>query len=154
MNKLNRDITKSIKQIKADMVAEYQKFFKDLKKKGIVVLDDWAWDRPIGRDFNIYGADAKLYMKSLRGNMVTKLGNDEINMLMLMEYPDIYTYVTADELKNFETVTYPKLYAEWQEDQKRVRAQKRADNAKNADKIRAEIDNLQRQLDSLENADC
>ena len=152
MNKLNRDITKSIKQIKADMVAKYQKFFKDLKKKGIVVLDDWAWNRPIGGDFNIYGADAKLYVKSLRDNTITKFGNNEINMLM--EYPDSYVYVTADELKQFETVTYPKLYAEWQEDQKRVRAQKRADNAKNADKIRAEIDNLQRQLDSLENADC
>ena len=149
MNKLNRKITKSIKQIKADMVAKYQKFFKDLKKKGIVVLDDWAWDRPITRDFNMYGADAKLYVKSLHDNMVTKLGNNEINMLM--EYPDSYAYVTADELKRFETVTYPKLYAEWQEDQKR---EKRADNAKNADKIRAKIAKLQRQLDSLENTDC
>ena len=152
MNKLNREITKSIKQIKADMVAKYQKFFKDLKKKGIVVLDDWAWDRPLNRDFNIYGADAKLYVKSLRDNTITKFGNNEINMLM--EYPDSYVYVTADELKQFETVTYPKLYAEWQEDQKRVRAQKRADNAKNADKIRAKIADLQRQLDSLENTDC
>ena len=152
MNKLNREITKSIKQIKADMVAKYQEFFKDLKKKGIVVLDDWAWNRPIDRDFNIYGADAKLYVKSLRDNTITKFGNNEINMLM--EYPDSYVYVTADELKQFETVTYPKLYAEWQEDQKRVRAQKRADNAKNADKIRAEIADLQRQLDSLENTDC
>ena len=152
MNKLNRDITKSIQQIKADMVAKYQKFFKDLKKKGIVVLNDWAWDRPLNRDFNIYGADAKLYVKSLRDNTVTKFGDNEINMLM--EYPDSYVYVTADELKQFETVTYPKLYAEWQEDQKRVRAQKRADNAKNADKIRAEIAKLQRQLDSLENTDC
>ena len=152
MNKLNREITKSIKQIKADMVAKYQEFFKDLKKKGIVVLDDWAWDRPIDRDFNIYGADAKLYVKSLRDNTITKFGNNEINMLM--EYPNSYVYVTADELKQFETVTYPKLYAEWQEDQKRVRAQKRADNAKNADKIRAKIADLQRQLDSLENTDC
>ena len=152
MNKLNRDITKSIQQIKADMVAKYQKFFKDLKKKGIVVLDDWAWDRPIDRDFNIYGADAKLYVKSLHDNTVTKFGDNEINTLI--EYPDSYVYVTADELKQFETVTYPKLYAEWQEDQKRVRAQKRADNAKNADKIRAEIADLQRQLDSLENTDC
>ena len=152
MNKLNRDITKSIRQIKADMVAKYQKFFKDLKKKGIVVLNDWAWDRPLNRDFNIYGADAKLYVKSLRDNTVTKFGDNEINMLM--EYPDSYVYVTADELKQFETVTYPKLYAEWQEDQKRVRAQKRADNAKNADKIRAKIADLQRQLDSLENTDC
>ena len=152
MNKLNRDITESIRQIKADMVAKYQKFFKDLKKKGIVVLNDWAWDRPLNRDFNIYGADAKLYVKSLRDNTVTKFGDNEINMLM--EYPDSYVYVTADELKQFETVTYPKLYAEWQEDQKRVRAQKRADNAKNADKIRAEIAKLQRQLDSIENADC
>ena len=152
MNKLNREITESIRQIKADMVAKYQKFFKDLKKKGIVVLNDWAWDRPLNRDFNIYGADAKLYVKSLRDNTITKFGNNEINMLM--EYPDSYVYVTADELKQFETVTYPKLYAEWQEDQKRVRAQKRADNAKNADKIRAEIADLQRQLDSLENTDC
>ena len=152
MNKLNREITESIRQIKADMVAKYQKFFKDLKKKGIVVLNDWAWDRPLNRDFNIYGADAKLYVKSLRDNTVTKFGDNEINMLM--EYPDSYVYVTADELKQFETVTYPKLYAEWQEDQKRVRAQKRADNAKNADKIRAEIADLQRQLDSLENTDC
>ena len=152
MNKLNREITESIRQIKADMVAKYQKFFKDLKKKGIVVLDDWAWDRPIDRDFNIYGADAKLYVKSLRDNTITKFGNNEINMLM--EYPDSYVYVTADELKQFETVTYPKLYAEWQEDQKRVRAQKRADNAKNADKIRAEIAKLQRKLYSIENADC
>ena len=152
MNKLNRDITKSIQQIKADMVAKYQKFFKDLKKKGIVVLNDWAWDRPLNRDFNIYGADAKLYVKSLRDNTITKFGDNEINTLI--EYPDSYVYVTADELKQFETVTYPKLYAEWQEDQKRVRAQKRADNAKNADKIRAEIAKLQRQLDSLENTDC
>ena len=152
MNKLNRDITKSIQQIRADMVAKYQKFFKDLKKKGIVVLNDWAWDRPLNRDFNIYGADAKLYVKSLRDNTITKFGNNEINMLM--EYPDSYVYATADELKQFETVTYPKLYAEWQEDQKRVRAQKRADNAKNSDKIRAEIAKLQRQLDSIENADC
>ena len=152
MNKLNRDITKSIKQIRADMVAKYQEFFKDLKKKGIVVLNDWAWDRPLNRDFNIYGADAKLYVKSLRDNTVTKFGDNEINTLI--EYPDSYVYVTADELKQFETVTYPKLYAEWQEDQKRVRAQKRADNAKNANKIRAEIADLQRQLDSLENTDC
>ena len=152
MNKLNREITESIRQIKADMVAKYQKFFKDLKKKGIVVLNDWAWDRPLNRDFNIYGADAKLYVKSLRDNTITKFGNNEINMLM--EYPDSYVYVTADELKQFETVTYPKLYAEWQEDQKRVRAQKRADNAKNADKIRAKIAELQHQLDSLENTDC
>ena len=152
MKKLNREITESIRQIKADMVAKYQKFFKDLKKKGIVVLNDWAWDRPLNRDFNIYGADAKLYVKSLRDNTITKFGNNEINMLM--EYPDSYVYVTADELKQFETVTYPKLYAEWQEDQKRVRAQKRADNAKNANKIRAKIADLQRQLDSLENTDC
>ena len=152
MNKLNREITESIRQIKADMVAKYQKFFKDLKKKGIVVLNDWAWDRPLNRDFNIYGADAKLYVKSLRDNTITKFGDNEINTLI--EYPDSYVYVTADELKQFETVTYPKLYAEWQEDQKRVRAQKRADNAKNADKIRAEIADLQRQLDSLENTDC
>ena len=149
MNKLNREITKSIKQIKADMVAKYQKLFDDLKKKGVTVLDDWAWDRPIARDFKIYGADAKLYMKSLRDNTVTKFGNNEINTLI--EYPDSYAYVTADELKRFETVTYPKLYAEWQEDQKR---EKRADNAKNADKIRTKIANLQRQLDSLENTDC
>lgn len=149
MNKLNREITKSIKQIRADMVAKYQKLFNDLKKKGVTVLDDWAWDRPIARDFKIYGADAKLYMKSLRDNMVTKLGDNETNTLM--EYPDSYAYVTADELKRFETVTYPKLYAEWQEDQKR---EKRADNAKNADKIRAKITKLQRQLDSLENTDC
>ena len=149
MNKLNRDITKSIKQIKADMVAKYQKLFNDLKKKGVTVLDDWAWDGPIARDFKIYGADAKLYVKSLRDNMVTEFGNNEINMLM--EYPDSYVYVTEDELKKFETVTYPKLYAEWQEDQKR---EKRADNAKNADKIRAKIAKLQRQLDSLENTDC
>ena len=152
MNKLNRDIAKSIKQIKADMVAKYQKFFNDLKKKGIVVLDDWAWDRPIGRDFNIYGADAKLYVKSLRGNMVTKLSN--FNIDKLIDCPDCYVYVTADELKKFETVTYPKLYAEWQKDQKLIRAQKHADDAKNADKIRAEIADLQRQLDSLENTDC
>ena len=152
MNKLNREITESIRQIKADMVAKYQKFFKDLKKKGIVVLNDWAWDRPLNRDFNIYGADAKLYVKSLRDNTVTKFGDNEINTLI--EYPDSYVYVTADELKQFETVTYPKLYAEWQEDQKRVRAQKRADNAKNADKIRAEIAKLQHRLDSLENTDC
>ena len=152
MNKLNRDITESIRQIKADMVAKYQKFFKDLKKKGIVVLNDWAWNRPLDRDFKIYGADAKLYVKSLRDNTVTKFGDNEINTLI--EYPDSYVYVTADELKQFETVTYPKLYAEWQEDQKRVRAQKRADNAKNSDKIRAEIAKLQRQLDSLENTDC
>ena len=125
MNKLNREITKSIKQIKADMVAKYQEFFKDLKKKGIVVLDDWAWNRPIDRDFNIYGADAKLYVKSLRDNTVTKFGDNEINTLI--EYPDSYVYVTADELKQFETVTYPKLYAEWQENQKLIRAQKRAD---------------------------
>ena len=94
------------------MIAKYQEFFKDLKKKGIVVLNDWAWDRPLNRDFNIYGADAKLYVKSLRDNTITKFGNNEINMLM--EYPDSYVYVTADELKQFETVTYPKLYAEWQ----------------------------------------
>lgn len=149
MNKLNHEITKSIKQIRADMVAKYQKLFNDLKKKGVTVLDDWAWDCPIARDFKIYGADAKLYVKSLRDNTVTKFGNNEINTLI--EYPDSYAYVTADELKRFETVTYPKLYAEWQEDQKR---EKRADNAKNADKIRAKIANLQRQLDSLENTDC
>ena len=152
MNKLNRDITESIRQIKADMVAKYQKFFKDLKKKGIVVLNDWAWDRPLNRDFNIYGADAKLYVKSLRDNTITKFGDNEINTLI--EYPDSYVYVTADELKQFETVTYPKLYAEWQEDQKRVRAQKHADNAKNADKIHAEIAKLQRKLYSIENAEC
>ena len=152
MNKLNRDITESIRQIKADMVAKYQKFFKDLKKKGVTDLNDWAWNRPLDRDFKIYGADAKLYVKSLRDNTVTKFGDNEINTLI--EYPDSYVYATADELKQFETVTYPKLYAEWQEDQKRVRAQKRADNAKNADKIRAEIAKLQRQLDSLENTDC
>ena len=152
MNKLNRDITESIRQIKADMVAKYQKFFKDLKKKGVTALNDWAWNRPLDRDFKIYGADAKLYVKSLRDNTITKFGNNEINMLM--EYPDSYVYVTADEIKQFETVTYPKLYAEWQEDQKLIRAQKRADNAKNADKIRAKIADLQRQLDSLENTDC
>ena len=151
MNKLNREITKSIKQIRADMIAKYQEFFKDLKKKGVTALNDWAWNRPLDRDFKIYGADAKLYVKSLRDNTITKFGNNEINMLM--EYPDSYVYVTADELKKFETVTYPKLYAEWQEDQKLIRAQKRADNAKNADKIRAKIADLQRQLDSLENTD-
>ena len=149
MNKLNSDITKSIKQIKADMVAKYQKLFNDLKKKGVTVLDDWAWNRPSFSDFKIYGADAKLYVKSLRDNMVTELGNNEINTLI--EYPDSYAYVTADELKQFETVTYPKLYAEWQKDQKLICDQKRADDA---DKIRAKIAKLQRQLDSLENTDC
>ena len=152
MNKLNRDITKSIKQIRADMVTKYQKLFDDLKKKGVTVFDDWAWNRPTFSDFKIYGADAKLYVKSLRGYMVTKLNNFKIDKLI--DCPDCYVYVTADELKRFETVTYPKLYAEWQEDQKLIRAQKRADDAKNADKIRAEIADLQRQLDSLENAGC
>ena len=152
MNKLNSEITKSIKQIRADMVAKYKKLFNDLKKKGVTVLDDWAWNRPTFNDFKIYGADAKLYVKSLSDNTVTKFGNNEINTLI--EYPDSYVYVTADELKQFETVTYPKIYAEWQEDQKLIRVQKRANNVKNADKIRAKIANLQRQLDSLENTDC
>ena len=152
MNKLNREITKSIKQIRADMVAKYQKLFNDLKKKGVTVLDNWAWNRPTFNDFKIYGADAKLYVKSLRGYMVTKLNNFKIDKLI--DCPDSYVYVTADELKQLETVTYPKLYAEWQEDQKLICAQKRADNAKNADKIRAKIAKLQRQLDSLENTDC
>lgn len=152
MNKLNRDIVKSIKQIRADMVAKYQKLFDDLKKKGIVVFDDWSWDRPNFMDFKEFGANAKLYVKRFRYNMVTKLSNYEIKDLI--ECPDCYVYVTADELKKFETVTYPKLYAEWQENQKHVRAQMRADNAKNADKIRAKIAKLQRKLDSLENTDC
>lgn len=145
MNKLNRDITKSIKQIKADMVAKYQNLFKDLKKKGVIVLDDWAWDRPNFKDFKTFGADAKLYVRRfLRDNVVTKISNYEINELV--ECPDCYVYVTADEIMKFKTVTYPKLYAEWHAEQKR----KHAANGKDAAKLRAKIEKLQRQLEDLE----
>ena len=136
MNKLNRDIVKSIKQIKADTVAKYQKLFKDLKKKGVIVLDDWAWDRPNYKDFKVFGADAKLYVKSFRDNMVTKIGNYEVNELV--ECSECYVYVSVKELRKFETVTYPKLYAKWLAEQK----QKRAANGEDAAKIRAKIEKL------------
>lgn len=148
MNKLNREITKSLKQIRADMVAKYQKLFKDLKKKGVIVIDDCAWNRPNWRDFKNFGADAKRYVKSFRDNMVTKIGSYEINELIMC--PDSYEYVTADELKKFETVTYPKLYAEWLAEQKKERAAKREANAKDANKIRAKMAKLQKQLDALQ----
>lgn len=147
MNKTNCDIIKSIKLLNTETFAKYKKFLKDLKKKNIIVFDCWDWNRPCMTDFHMYGNDAKLYIKSLDCNRVKHIGQRDI--ADLIDDPANFTFVTADELKKFKTVTYPKLYAKWHEEQKRVRAQKRADNAKNADKIRTKIAKLQHQLDNL-----
>lgn len=147
MNKTNRDIIKSIKQFNAETLAEYKKLFEDFKKQNIIVFDRWDWNRPNVKDFRTFGNDAKMYIKSLSCNRVTRL--DTYDICELIKDPANFNYVTADELKKFETVTYPKLYAEWCEELKK---KKRAANGEDAAKIRAKIEKLQHQLEELENA--
>ena len=145
MSKLNNDVIKSIMKLNAGMIASYKLFFDGLKRKGIVAIADWNWNKPLGSDFKAFGADAKRYMKSLRNDVIAKnIGSDEISELI--KWPDTFEYVTEDELKKFETVTYPKLYAKWLAERK----QKRAANGDDANKIRAKIAKLQKQLKELE----
>ena len=145
MSKLNNDVIKSIMKLNAGMIASYKLFFDGLKQKGIVAIADWNWNKPLGSDFKAFGADAKRYMKSLRNDVIVKnIGSHEIRELI--EWPDTFEFVTEDELKKFETVTYPKLQAKWLAERK----QKRAANGDDANKIRTKIAKLQKQLKELE----
>lgn len=146
MNKLNREITKSLKQIKADAFDKVKKIFK---QKDVVLIDCTRWNVPRESDFKSYGADAKLYIKSLDRYMITKIGTYEIDN-MLVEPGDAYEFVTKEEIKNFEKNIYPKLYAKWSAEQKQKIAEKRAANAKDAGKLRAKIAKLQAKLDALQ----
>ena len=141
MSKLNNDVIKSIMKLNAETTASYKLFFDGLKRKGIVAIDDWNWNKPLGSDFRTFGADAKRYMQNL---FAKNIGSYEISELI--KWPDTFEYVTEDELKKFETVTYPKLYAKWLAERK----QKRAANGDDANKLRAKIAKLQKQLKELE----
>lgn len=146
MNKLNSEITKSLKQIKADAFDKVKKLFK---RKDVILMDCTRWTTPRESDFKAYGADGKLYVKSLHDCMITKIGSYEIDN-MLVEPASAYEFVTKEELKNFEKNVYPKLYAKWCAEQKQKIAEKRAANAKDAGKLRAKIAKLQAKLDAID----
>ena len=146
MNKLNSEIVKSLKQIKADASDKIKKL---IKLKDVILIDCNNWNAPRESDFKMYGSDAKLYIKSLDDCMSTKIGYYEIDN-MLADPDHYYEFVTKEELKNFEKNVYPKLYAKWLAEQKQKIAEKRAANAKDAGKLRAKIAKLQAKLDAIE----
>ena len=51
----------------------------------------------------------------------------------------------------FKRDIWPRLYAEWEESEKKRKAEMRAKNANDSKKIRAKIARLQKKLDSIEN---
>lgn len=146
MNKLNSEIVKSLKQIRAEASDKIKKL---IKQKNVILIDCNGWNAPMESDFKAFGDDAKLYVKSLDNYMSTKLGTYEIDNLFVD--PDhYYKFVTKEEIKDFEKNVYPKLYAEWSAERKQKAAEKRAANANDAGKLRAKIAKLQAKLDALE----
>ena len=73
---------------------------------------------------------------------------DSIDMLC---GPESYDFVTKSELMKFKRDIWPRLYAEWEESEKKRKAEMRAKNANDSKKIRAKIARLQKKLDSIEN---
>lgn len=143
MNKINSEIVKSLKQIRAEAADKIKKLFK---QKGVVLMDCACWNEPREEDFKTFGADARLYVMDLRSCMTMKINTCRIeNMLISPE--DAYEFVTKEELKNFEKDVYPKLYARWLAEQKQKATEA---NVKNAEKLRAKIAKLQAKLDELE----
>ena len=65
--------------------------------------------------------------------------------------PESYDFVTKSELMKFKKDIWPRLYAEWEESEKKRKAEMRAKNANDSKKIRAKIARLQKKLDSIEN---
>lgn len=152
MNKTTVEIAKSLKKLNAETVATYKQFFKDLKKKNVTVLrvfgiDDW--NKPAGIDFKMYADDADAYIEG-RGVVDYSKELHEDDLCDVIEFLRSYTFVAKDELEKFKTATYPKLYAKWKAEQKKICADKKAAAAKNPDKIRAKIAKLQQRLEELE----
>ena len=135
MSNFNYEINKQIKKLNNEFIAKYKKLFKE---KGVIGIE-WAWNKPNDLEFKRYGSNAKAYVKSL---LMCKTPSKDWIADML-RYGDVF--VNKEELKEFETVTYPKLYAEWLAKQKQLKKEEHAKNAK----IRAKIEKLQRQLDEL-----
>lgn len=141
MSKFNREINKQIKKLNDDFIAKYKKLFKE---KGVIEIE-WRWNKPSDQWFKKYGSNAKAYINSLY-TCKTPTKDWIANMF---EYGGTSVFVTKDELKHFETVTFPKLYAKWLAKQKQLKKEEHAKNAKDPEKIRAKIEKLQRQLDEL-----
>lgn len=143
MSKFNQEIRKQIKKFNNEFIAKYKKLFKE---KGVIAVER-TWNKPSNQWFKRYGSNAKAYINSLyKCKTPTK---DWV--VDLLGYGNTCVFVTKEELKHFETVTFPKLYAKWKDEQKQLKKEEHAKNAKDPAKIRAKIEKLQRQLDEINN---
>lgn len=105
MNKLNR---KLIKMTNSDAIAKYKRVFRENK---LVAINNDRWNVPSDVDFRLYGENAKMYMKDV---FYVSISNPKVeDVIAILSCPNNFVYVTKDELKEFELVTYPKLYAKW-----------------------------------------
>lgn len=105
---MNKNTSRIIKLNNAT-IESYKRLFVDFKKKGIVVFEHHDWCKPCDYEFNEFGNNATRYIKHQK--QVTITSKNAIRDL-LINFKN-YAFVTVDEIKQFETVIYPKLYAKW-----------------------------------------
>lgn len=133
MSKFESDIRKKLKKIHSEAAAKVRKL---LKSKKALLVDTVRWDQPGDFEFKKFGPAVGAYLISCG---VIK-GPNAIDINDLVNDPMAFSLVTREELEEFKTVTWPKIYAKWRKEDREPERQR----------IKAEIESLQKQLKKLE----
>ncbi len=144
MSKVENSIRQQISKAHSKVI----KRLKNIIKNGnVAVISNSVWNKPSDLIFKNFGNDANAWLKHC--GVGEKL--DNYDLIDILCGPESYDFVTKSELMKFKKDIWPRLYAEWEESEKKRKAEMRAKNANDSKKIRAKIARLQKKLDSIEN---
>ena len=143
MSKFESDIKKKLKKIHDEAATKVRKL---LKSKKALLIYNVHWDQPGHIEFRKFGPEVGDYLIYCGP---TKSPNS-IDIDDLVNDPMAFSCVTREELDEFKTKTWPKLYGKWLEDERKRKAENREANAKDAKKLRAKIAKLQKLLEEVE----
>lgn len=123
MSKFNDEIRAQVDAIDKEAWKKIKEIFK---KNNVIIVNDKKWNKPDHIAFCTSNGDVDAYLKHV--------------LVKINDAGPFDFYVSAEELEEFKTVTWPKIYAKWRKEDREPERQR----------IKAEIESLQKQLKKLE----
>lgn len=132
----SKEVKKQIIQLRAKLEADIK---ATLKTSGLIIMDGEYWTHPSERLIKKYKT-----VEAWLNSCIVPLSKFAIRNLA--DSPKIYEFVSAAEVAEFKSKTWPKLKAQYAA----ARKAKHAENVKDISKLKAKIAKLQAQLEELE----
>ncbi len=112
MSKIENRIRQQISKAHSKVI----KRLKDIIKNGnVAVISNSVWNKPSDLIFKNFGNDANAWLKHC--GVGEKL--DNYDLIDILCGPESYDFVTKSELMKFKRDIWPRLYAEWEESEKK-----------------------------------